>query len=1086
MRKLLLSMTLLCLFVTGAKADYWYKLRLSNIEGYSEDNLDSGWTSDWVHVNAGTNSVYSLGGLWCTVMGYDFSTGEAADGISAADFKIKDDSGNEYTIPANHPEYITGMAFKGESDSNTSILNNTSVSWGAQNDLQCGYWKLRSYIKILDLSAWQATGMGDSYYFAHSNNCVELRLPKHNFNINGEANFANFNNLTKIVFDYDCTSIGKLMFENCYKLPTSEIQKLVHACTSIGDWAFHNADAITTLNLPVIQTIGAGAFNSCDALMKTTIGYTIQTIGNQAFQGCSAMTELTMTGTDENKVQLQSLGEKAFKDCYKLENFYLQTETPNFTSMGDYCFERCHKLSTTAVNSYILPRFQGTTINQGVFRCCCTALTTVTIPASITDIKNKAFHGTNAMEVINFANRDGALTIADARAFSPEEKEDDTYNAASSQGGSHETQALHTVNFGTGTYSIGNAAFMKANSLQNVTVQDGTTISRIGAVAFGDCRPLTSESVNNLLAHTTSGITVEHYAFYGCTGGNLTWVNIPTNVTTLCSGCFGGSETSSIHNITVHSATAPKMDRSKNPLANSGQSSFMKDGQDEIFRNVRPNYVTINFEDGATNHSDYTTGYYSYLKGTANGDGQQEEWTNLLTKTLSSSNTTYDVYPQQHAIVKMTRPLTVGWNTLCLPFATNHSADETGGEYDNTRILQRALNANGGSNFMLAVYRGYREDTNLFRFLKYANYDEDPMDAFETFLVRMDERDLATDNVYTFYNVDLNYKYTASGVNQGFDTTNPAIYNGVTTSGVARTGTPTKQFAGDENKDTAPFNDGNSNYDDYVICGSYVQFIETVPEERTQLTGTVTAFHEGTKTEEGYSMLSDGNSSTKYCTDIDDKSIWMQYQLENATKVTSYSLTSGNDAQQRDPKSWTLVGSNDLSTWTVLDTQANQTFESRQQTKTYMVYGAESYTYYRLNVSETYGSTTMFQLADWLLYDGHLSTKDYFIQHSTADGNDYFYPYVATKKYGVRGFSGWFRFVGETQTAAAKNFIPMAFYDGEFDEPTEIVGLDGEGNIVKAHDVYSIDGRLLRRGVLGTEGLPAGLYIVNGKKVMVK
>lgn len=1042
MRKKVLLFLFACLAVTQVQADYFYKLRLNTNTGGGGTDYSSGWTS-WILVQSGDKRQYSLENLYNTVKG-------------GSSFTVKEDSSDKtYTI--NDLSEITGFAAKGRNDNN--ILDGEDRKILVEN--------LHSSIMVLDLKEWGATTLSGKYYFANMTEVKKLILPDHDIAICDEYEFAGWHSLESIEFNHNCTSIGKRAFENCSSLPSTEVQKLLKGCTSIGEAAFYEGSKITTLSIP----------------------YTVTKIGNQAFEACTALTEVTFTGTDADKVQLSSLGEKAFKDCYKLVNFNLQTETPNFTSMGDYCFERCHKLSTTAVNSNILHRFKGKTINQGVFRCCCTGLTQVIIPSTITTIKNKGFHGTNALASLTFANRNGTLTIENSRAFSPEPNEDDTYNK-----GTHNTTALTTVTFGNGTYSIGDAAFMKAYNLQTINVGVSTKISRIGQCVFGDCRPLTSASVNALLSKAQSGLTVEHYAFYGCSGGNLKHIDIPATITTLQSGCFGMSENpSTIDNITVHNATPPTLDRSANTFPASGNSNYMTNGTDPIFRNVRPNYVTIYFKDGAAGVTDTKAAAYAYMEAT----GNNAEWKDMLTKTLSSTNTTYDVYPQQHAIVKLTRPLKAGWNTLCLPFAMNYAIKELGGTRQNTEILKDALNTNNGSSFKLAVYRGYYKDKDLFRFLNYAKFNTDPIDAFEAFMVHMDEKDLAGDNVYTFTNVDLNYHYNSAAVNKSFDTANPWIYNGTDPStGAKRGAVPLKEFNGCLNTDVKPFNDGNSNYDDYVFRGSYVQIVESVsdnpiPVSQSLTKDNISVLMESSNTDETSANLIDGKTSTKYCVDkgSDNGAVaWIVYHLPVAKAVTAYSITSANDVPGRDPKNWKLQGSNDGNTWTDLDTQSDQMFSGRHETKKYMVYGGASYKYYRLYITATYQTdNTMIQLSEWTLEDTNLSVKDAFIQNTNK--GTYFYHCKANKKYGVRGFCGWFKYVGsESVVLASKAMIPAAFYDGEFDgEPTAIVFFDSNGNEQPAYyDVYTLGGQQVRSHAASLAGLPKGLYIVNGKKVVVK
>lgn len=102
----------------------------------------------------------------------------------------------------------------------------------------------------------------------------------------------------------------------------------------------------------------------------------------------------------------------------------------------------------------------------------------------------------------------------------------------------------------------------------------------------------------------------------------------------------------------------------------------------------------------------------------------------------------------------------------------------------------------------------------------------------------------------------------------------------------------------------------------------------------------------------------DGSSATKWYND-GPATGWLQYQYENGTSrvVTGYIITSANDVPQRDPKDWQLLGSNDGSTWTTLDTQASQTFTDRFQAKVYALPNTTGHTHYRLNITANQGGT---------------------------------------------------------------------------------------------------------------------------------
>jgi len=51
-----------------------------------------------------------------------------------------------------------------------------------------------------------------------------------------------------------------------------------------------------------------------------------------------------------------------------------------------------------------------------------------------------------------------------------------------------------------------------------------------------------------------------------------------------------------------------------------------------------------------------------------------------------------------------------------------------------------------------------------------------------------------------------------------------------------------------------------------------------------------------------------------------------------------YTITSANDAPERDPANWALLGSNDGgATWATLDTQINQVFTDRYETRAFPI-----------------------------------------------------------------------------------------------------------------------------------------------------
>ena len=80
---------------------------------------------------------------------------------------------------------------------------------------------------------------------------------------------------------------------------------------------------------------------------------------------------------------------------------------------------------------------------------------------------------------------------------------------------------------------------------------------------------------------------------------------------------------------------------------------------------------------------------------------------------------------------------------------------------------------------------------------------------------------------------------------------------------------------------------------------------------------------------------------------------WLQYQYPGGLErvITNYTITSANDAPERDPADWALLGSNDGgATWTTLDTQNNQAFADRYETRAFPIATPAAYNIYRLRI----------------------------------------------------------------------------------------------------------------------------------------
>lgn len=501
--------------------------------------------------------------------------------------------------------------------------------------------------------------------------------------------------------------------------------------------------------------------------------------------------------------------------------------------------------------------------------------------------------------------------------------------------------------------SIDKDAFAKCKQLNTFDNLTTAKITSLGTGVFGDCRSMTNEFVNGVLASYASngGTKIPAYLFYGCNGQDahdvtsqdknvctFTDLNIPAKFTVIGDGAFASSNDAKVKlkTITVNAKVAPQC------LDNSGETDeYAGIRNKRVFDSVDPNITTVVFENEAKGWtSDENVGFLTYMK-------DNSEFQRLLTKDLYSNYTEYINVPQQHAIVRMHRTLKKGWNTICLPFGVNYRyCSKWGGYADkqahNARIIVNGLTngdkeADNDPAFKVGVYRGFWKEGKVFMFLDYKNFDAYPMDFCETFLVKLRDKDINADGVYTFWNVDLNYRWKADGSRVNDGEWKSDIYKAEEMPALP------KEFKGDVNAEAPAFN-GRASYDEYVLKGSVIQ-----------RTGTV---------------------------------------------------------------------------------------------------GAS---------------------------EGRITTNDYFFQQDD-NGAMKLYRYEADKKYGIRGFSGWFHKIANN--ASVKEFSIGLFSDNDT-TPIEMIKpeeLDGG----MAGNVYSMSGVLMKANATDLDNLPKGIYIVNGKKYIVK
>ena len=210
-------------------------------------------------------------------------------------------------------------------------------------------------------------------------------------------------------------------------------------------------------------------------------------------------------------------------DCYYNDNYNNDYYTSNDV-IGIYAFSYCSRLTSLTLPAGI------TEIGSDAFYGC-DGLTSLTLPAGITSIGSFAFCNCSGLTSLTLP---AGITSIGSFAF-------------------EHCSGLTSLTLPAGITSIGDGAFGGCSGLTNLTLPAG--ITEIGYSAFYGCSGLTSltlpdgiTSIGNATFQGCSGLTsltlpdgitsIGDHTFWGCSG--LTSLTLPAGITKIGGGAFWG------------------------------------------------------------------------------------------------------------------------------------------------------------------------------------------------------------------------------------------------------------------------------------------------------------------------------------------------------------------------------------------------------------------------------------------------------------------------------------------------------------------------------------------------------------------
>lgn len=422
-------------------------------------------------------------------------------------------------------------------------------------------------------------------------------------------------NVSSVFIPATVTSIGGFAFRCCKFLATvtfAEDSQL----KSIGGSAFSGTDPahprFKEIQIPdSVETIGTNAFHNCQDLESITLPASLKTIEVVAFSGCRNLSEIKLP------TSFPTIDISVFDDCSSLETVFYDgslKQWNDITAGNDFLGYSCPSLvtddytaqfirvkndlsdppqKTVTITKYtgtestvILPStinsWDVTKIGEDALKDN-TTITSVTIPANVTEIGANAFAGCTNLTSVHYAGDWSNLTIqsgnpavqdaANEQLFDFKFTPDNTavivtrYNGTAADvtipsrykgkpvtmidHAAFHNSAVTSVTIPDSVTSIHDSAFAYCSSLTNISIPNSVTA--IGSFAFEGCTKLESITlpsslltISEFLFYDCSQLTTIHipdsvssirqYAFYNC--GKLETIRIPVSVTSIGSYAF--------------------------------------------------------------------------------------------------------------------------------------------------------------------------------------------------------------------------------------------------------------------------------------------------------------------------------------------------------------------------------------------------------------------------------------------------------------------------------------------------------------------------------------------------------------------
>ena len=407
--------------------------------------------------------------------------------------------------------------------------------------------------------------------------------------------FYECNDLTSITIPDTVTSIGSYAFRDCSLMTSITIPDSVTnvdptaftGCSALQYNAYNNALYLGTVANPYMvlikakntsitscdiskttSIIHADAFSECSKLSSIIIPDSVKSVGFAAFKGCTGLTSITVPFVGASKdgttdthfgylfgaasyvynddhvpaslktvtVTGTSIGEYAFYKCAKLTSISLPS---TLTYVGSYAFSYCDALQYNEYNNanylgnandpyLVLVKAKSKSIQTCEIAAStkviyyfaffhCFGLTSIEIPSSVMYIGSEA---------LAYCSRLTSITIPEG--------------VVSIEQGAFENTGLTSITLPKTVTSVENNSFSSCESLTAITVAEGNPVyhSEENCLIETASKKLVLGCKNSVIPTDGSVTSIGANAFRGCSG--LTSLTIPSSVKIIGDCAFEG------------------------------------------------------------------------------------------------------------------------------------------------------------------------------------------------------------------------------------------------------------------------------------------------------------------------------------------------------------------------------------------------------------------------------------------------------------------------------------------------------------------------------------------------------------------